>query len=107
MALRVRTLLDDCITATSLLYASWALVLGPVFRARAATRGCATVAAGRVGHPVAWLPSSPHAAATTLVAEAQPRPGAGAVAEHPLRPLPRADLNQPRPASHLFDDRGQ
>jgi diguanylate cyclase len=32
---RARTLLDGCIIAASLLYASWALVLGPVFRARA------------------------------------------------------------------------
>ena len=34
-ALRARALLDGGIIATALLYASWALVLGPVFRARA------------------------------------------------------------------------
>jgi diguanylate cyclase (GGDEF)-like protein len=35
VAWRARALLDGCIIATALLYASWALVLGPVFRARA------------------------------------------------------------------------
>jgi diguanylate cyclase (GGDEF)-like protein len=33
LASRLRTLLDGCITAAALLYASWALVLGPAFQA--------------------------------------------------------------------------
>jgi hypothetical protein len=33
LASRLRTLLDGCIIATALLYASWALVLGPAFQA--------------------------------------------------------------------------
>jgi hypothetical protein len=44
LASRLRTLLDGCIIAAALLYASWALVLGPAFQADTTSAAEKTIA---------------------------------------------------------------